>query len=197
MDRTFKSAFVLFLVATILVCSLPLGHFRASAQAEKLAVTVREEPERVLLYTVYRGPYDEAGPAIGRLFALAGKNGLMPRGSVAFTYLNNPTRCSADHWLTEISIPVDRSALKLAGTLGEFTDVKVLRGCTVAVAVKPAGMADPAPVYEALTRWVHGHGYGLVGGVSEAFPPQAVGAYEAMQTEIVIPVEKLVEVEAR
>ena len=78
---------------------------------------------------------------IGSLFAVLGKKGLAPVGNLTFSYLNNPQRWAKEHWLTEISIPVDRAALKLAGTLGDFTDIKVVPASTLAVVVKPAGMA--------------------------------------------------------
>jgi effector-binding domain-containing protein len=153
---------------------------------------LRQVPEQVVLYTIVRGPYDQLGPAIGKLFALAGRNGLMPpRGPVQYAYLNNPQMVSSAHWLTEIRIPVGKDALKAAGTLGEMTDVKTLPAMQVVVAVKPEGQADPGPIYEALMEWITKKGYLAAEGPYEIFLTNAQsGDYAQMKSEIMIPIQK-------
>lgn len=138
--------FYLLLLAMVLAV---IGTIRISAEVaeKKAAIAIRKVEPEVVLYTIRRGSYDKTGVAIGELYALAGKNGIIPSGSVYYVYLNNPGLVSSEHWLTEVRIPVSKNALKLAGTLGEMTDIKALPAMEVAVAVKPEGQTDPGPIY--------------------------------------------------
>ena len=165
----------------------------AKESAGKEVVVIRQMKEQVVLYTIHRGSYDQIGPSVGGLFALAGQKGLMPpRGPVTYAYLNNPTLVSSEHWLTEIRIPVDEKALKAAGTLGEMTDVKKLPAMEVAVAVKPEGQADPAGIYQRLFAWMQEHNYVNVDGFSEVFLTNAMsGDCARMRSEIMVPVKQL------
>jgi effector-binding domain-containing protein len=89
-------------------------------------------------------------------------------------------------------IPVGEQALKLAGTLGDFTDVKELPATQAAVATKPEGLADPAPLYRKLYTWIHKQGYVVTDAHSELFLTNAMGGdYDKMKTQIYVPVEKL------
>jgi len=154
-------------------------------------VSVVKVPAQVVLYTIYRGDYAQVGPAIGKLFALAGQKGLMPRGPAAMTYLNNPQLVSKEHWLTEIRIPVGEEALSQAGKLGEMTDVKRLPALEAARVTKAAGVADPAPLYEALDTWVSRNGYLGIDGPMEICEGGATGqSYAQMQCQILLPVKK-------
>jgi DNA gyrase inhibitor GyrI len=132
----------LMAVSTIRIC--------AESPTEKSAFTIRKLEPQVVLYTIYRGSYDQLGKATGNLYALAGKKRISPRGGACYVYLNNPQNVSSQHRLTEIRIPVDASALKLSGTLGEITDVKELPAMKVAVAIKPKDQADSASIYDSL-----------------------------------------------
>ena len=159
-----------------------------SAQSEP---TIRTVPAQTVLYTIVRGHYQKTGQAVGALYALAGQKNLRPMGPPTYIYLNNPNRVSSEHWLTEIRIPVSEDALKLAGTLGDMTDVKQIPAVTVAVAVKPEGMADPAPIYGEIYTWAYKNGYQVVDSPSEVFLTNAVGGdYAQMKSEIMMPVEK-------
>ncbi len=163
----------------------------ATSAGGKSTFTIRKVDKQVVLYTIYRGSYDKAGPAIGKLFSLAGRKGVRPLGPMTHVYLNNPKLVTSQHWLTEIRIPVGKEALKLAGTLGEMTDVKTLPAMEVLVAVKPRGQADPAPIYEELYRQVLKEGYLATQGPIETFLTNAeTGNYAQMKTEIMIPVSK-------
>jgi effector-binding domain-containing protein len=172
-----------------------IGAARISAESAggKSSFAVRKVEEQVVLYTINRGGYDKTGPAVGKLFALAGQKGIRPRGPVSYVYLNNPKLVSSQHWLTEIRIPVGKEALKLAGTLGEMTDVKALPAMEVAVAVKPEGQSDPAPVYEDLYRWILKEGYVASQGPIETFLTKGAAGqnYAQMKTEIMVPVGRL------
>jgi hypothetical protein len=42
---------------------------------------------------------------------------------------------------------------------GEMTDIKKSRFTMVAVATKPAGQADPGPIYTSLGAWIPKQGY--------------------------------------
>lgn len=163
----------------------------AESAGGKGGFAVRKLEKQVVLYTIYRGSYDKVGPAIGKLFALAGQKGIRPRGQISHVYLNNPKLVSSQHWLTEIRIPVGKEALKLAGTLGEMTDVKALPAMEVVVAVKPKGQSDPAPIYEELYRWILKEGYVASQGPIETFLANTeTGNYAQMKSEIMVPVGK-------
>jgi len=194
MIHSTKVRLIMLAVAAFSAYAFAIG---APDEEARSLVTIREAPEHVVIYTLHRGPYDGTGPTIGRLFALLGSKGLAPRGNLKFAYLNSPERWSKEHWLTEISIPVDREALKLAGTLGDFTDVKVVPASTLAVAVKPAGMADAGVIFKALMMWIEDRAYEPLEGPCELFPPYSSGKYEDMKTEIMLPVTKPTEARAR
>jgi effector-binding domain-containing protein len=164
----------------------------AGQSSDKNSITTRQEKSQVVLYTIYRGDYDKVGQAIGSLYALAVQKQIWPNGSVHFAYLNNPEHVSSEHWLTEIRIPVKEEALKLAGTLGEMTDIKKLPALTMAVMTKSAGLEDPGPLYTNLSTWVLKQGYAVDGGPCEKFLTNAsTGDYARMKSEIMIPVTRI------
>lgn len=166
----------------------------AEQTENKPDISIRQLKSQTVLYTIYRGDYNKISQPIGNLFALAGKNGIYPRGSLCIAYLNNPRYTSSEHYLTEIRIPVGEDALKLTGTLGEMTDVKTLPAIDVAVVVKPEGVADSASIYEALGLWLHKKGYKAVDSPIEVFLAHAAtGNYAQMKSEIMIPVVKFSE----
>jgi DNA gyrase inhibitor GyrI len=166
----------------------------AEQTTEKPKITIRQLKPQTVLYTIYRGDYEKMGGAIGNLYALAGQKGLYPRGSMCCVYLNNPDHVSSEHWLTEIRIPVGEKAMKLAGTLGEMTDVKTIPAIQVAVTIKPKGMSDPSPIYGNLSLWMHKEGYIATDGPMEIFLTNgAGGSYAQMKSEIMIPAKKLAE----
>ena len=184
------SVWLLLLLALVLIAVNVVEIFAEQA-TEKPKITVRKLPSHTVLYTIYRGSYDKMGQAIGNLYALAGEKGVYPRGALSCVYLNNPQFVSSEHWLTEIRIPVGEEALKLAGTLGEMTDVKTLPAMDVAVAVKPEGVVDPNPIYENLELWIHKEGYSAIEGPMEIFLTNgAMGSYAQMKSEIMIPIKK-------
>ena len=163
----------------------------AGPGADEHAFSVRKVEEQVALYTIYRGSYDKAGVVIGRLFGLAAQKGVTPRGPLTFVYLNNPQHVSSEHWLTEIRIPVGKEALKLAGTLGEMTDVKALPAMEAAVAVKAEGQSDAGPIYESLEGWLFKQRCVAIDGPCETFLTGTTGNYAQMKTEIAVPIKRL------
>ncbi len=181
---------LLLLVVIGLVAVIAVKIF-AESTSNNPAFTIRKVEQQVVLYTIYRGSYDKVGTAIGKLFALAGQKGISPKGQPLYVYLNNPQYVSSEHWLTEIRIPVDKESLKLAGTLGEMTDIKVLPAMDVAVAVKPEGLADPNTIYDEFNPWILKQGYIATDGPCENFLTNPTGGnYAQMRTEIMIPVKK-------
>ena len=181
----------LMVIAAALVVGVCVAQIFAQTDM-KMSFSTRKADEQVVLYTLYRGSYDKVGAAIGKLFALAGEKGIAPQGNLSMAYLNNPSRVSSEHWLTEIRIPVGKEALEAAGTLGEFTDVKVIGPSEVVVAVKPEGVADPSPIYQGMARWAFEHGYVGAEGPSETYLTNAMtGDYSKMKVEIAMPVEKV------
>jgi len=180
------------LCALLTVAVIAVAYASAQPGEGGLECTIRNVPEQVVLYTLHRGPYDAVGPPIGKLFGLAGQKGVMPRGSISFVYLNNPELVAQEHWLTEIRIPVGEDALKLAGTLGEFTDVKRLPAMETAAVKKPKGIEDAGAVRERLYAWVRQQGYAAADACGEVFLSHAAGGdYSEMETEVFVPVEKV------
>ncbi len=182
-----------WLILTMIICLTTVGVVKilAKSPSEKTGVSIRKIEKQVVLYTIYRGSYDKIGPAIGNLYALAGKNQISPRGGPYYVYLNNPNQISSQHWLTEIRIPVSKDALKAMGTLGEMTDIKALPAVDVAVAVKPQGQADPSDIYNRLSTWILKQNYIATDSPREVFLTNAmVGDYAQMETEIMFPIQK-------
>jgi len=183
---------LLFLVVGLIIVSL--AQIPAQSAGGKSAFAIRKVEKQVVLYTICRGSYDKTGPAVGKLFALAGQKRIRPRGPASYVYLNSPKLVSSQHWLTEIRIPVGKEALKLAGTLGEMTDVKALPAMEVAVAIKPKGQGDPSSIYENLYAWIYKQGYVVTEGPRESFLTNAMaGNYAQMKSEIMVPVMKVSE----
>lgn len=182
----------IIMLALILLTAFCFAEAEKKDTRSKPEFAVRKVNEQTVLYTIYRGPYENIGPAIGKLFALAGQKGLIPKGPLSCAYLNNPQLVSKEHYLTEIRIPVDKDALKLAGTLGKMTDVKTLPAIEIVVAKKPKGTADPSPIYEKLNSWLYKNGYVEMDNPCELFPSQAMmKGYEQTETKIIIPVKKI------
>jgi effector-binding domain-containing protein len=163
-------------------------------EAPRPAVTVRQEPEQVVAYTVFRGNYDKIGPAIGQLFMKLGQNGIAPQMPITFVYLNNAGITQPDHYLTEVRIPVGKEALAKAGTLGDFTDVTTIPALEYAVIRKEPGMGDPMGLRKALYAWVRENGYQAIDNCGERFlDPTPQTDYVQMNNEIMVPVEKVEE----
>lgn len=176
-------------VVILVACVIELSAKPASV--DKPEVAVRTIESQVVLYTIHRGSYEQIGMVIGQLFAKAAEHGIAPLGPVTFAYLNNPTKVSSEHWLTEIRIPVAQDAMKLAGTLGKMTDVKTVSAQEVVVSIKPETMSDPGPVYNKLFAWINQEGYLPTDGPLEIFLSNAAtGDYSQMKTEIMIPIGK-------
>jgi effector-binding domain-containing protein len=181
------------LASTLLIAfvSVSVGVYCAEP-AKDPGFSIRKVDEQVVLYTLYRGPYDKVGPAIGKLFQLAGEKGLIPKGPLCMSFLNNPELTEKEHFLSEIRIPVEKDALKLAGTLGEFTDVKVIKAHDAVVVPKREGQADPSSIYSALENWLIKQGYvGLEGPYERYLDAMPKATYAEMKTEMLIPVRKV------
>lgn len=188
MKKKITIAVILSLI--MLVVAAVVAQRTSDPDSTQSELSIRTVPAQTVLYTIVRGHYQKTGQAVGALYALAGQKGLRPMGSPTYTYLNNPKLVSSEHWLTEIRIPVGDDALKLAGTLGDMTDVKQIPTVTVVVAVKPAGVPDPASIYEEIFTWLYKNGYRAADSPSEVFLANvASGDYAQMKSEIMMPVE--------
>ena len=155
------------------------------------AVSLRQVPAQTVLYTVYRGPYQTIGKAIGELYATAGKSGIRPMGPPSLVYLNNPYFVAPEHCLTEIRIPVGAKAAERSETLGAMTAIKTLRQMEVAVLAKPTGSRDYAGAYQQLHAWIQDNGYRTSDNVCEAFSGGAMAGFDNMKSELMIPITKL------
>lgn len=184
-----KVRFIL-LLAIVLVAIGVVGICAEQATNEP-KITIRQLGSQTVLYSIYRGDYSKVGPAIGKLYALAGKSGIYPRGSLSCVYLNSPRYVSSEHCLTEIRIPVGEEALKLAGTLGEMTDVKTMPAMEVAVVEKSMGETDYAAIFNRLYTWIAKQGYLATDDACETFLTNNERNYALMKSEIMIPVKKL------
>jgi len=164
----------------------------AESKPQESPVQIRKTQEQVVLYTIHRGPFDKIGATIGELMGTAVPKGLYPQGSISMMYLNDFDAVPSQHWLTEIRIPVAEEGLRHAGTLGKFVDVKKLPSVEVAVASKPAGLANPVSVYRQLHAWIFDNGYMPTEGPCETFLANAQASdYSKMKSEIVVPVRKM------
>lgn len=181
---------VLVLVAIVLTVAVTVEIFAAQSGARD-EVTIRKVGAQTVLYTIYRGEYQKIDQAIGNLYGLAMKNQVWPKGSLSCVYLNNPQYVSAEHCLVEIRIPVGEEALKLAGTLGEMTDVKTIKEMDVAVITKQSGLTDHDAVYNSLYTWISRNGYLAADNSCEVFAGNMQSPdYSQMKTEIMLPVRK-------
>lgn len=189
MRKVRKWSLVLVVIMLMVVCAIELC---AEQTSGKLKITIQNSEPQTVIYTVYRGSYEKIGPAIGKLFALAGQKGIYPRGNLSCVYLNNPGYVSSEHLLTEIRIPVGKDALKLAGTLGEMTDVKSLPAMEVAIAEKPTGQFNYGAVFNEINAWVIQQNYRTTDNAWEKFLSGGVsGNYAQMKTEIIVPIRKI------
>ncbi len=189
MRRVKMWSLLLVVIAMMVVGAIELF---AEQTTNKLNITIRQSQPQTVIYTVYRGSYEKIGLSIIKLFALAGQKGIYPRGQLSCVYLNNPGYVSSEHLLTEIRIPVGEDALKLAGTLGEMTDVKALPAMEVAVAEKPVGLTDLSALYNDLYSWIAKQNYRTTENACEKFLSGGMsGNYAQMKSEIMIPVRKL------
>jgi len=183
-----RTSLLLLAVGLIVVSIVGIS---ATSAGSKSAFTIRKVEKQVVLYTIYRGSYDKVGPAIGKLYALAGSKGVRPIGPMSHVYLNNPRLVTSQHWLTEIRVPVGKEALKLSGTLGEMTDVKTLPAMELAVAAKSKGQADPSSIYKKIDAWILKQGYYVTDAPMEIFLSNSeTGNYAQMKTEIMFPISK-------
>lgn len=180
------------LVVVLVLTTIVTVEIFAEQTTDKSNITIRQLESQTVLYTIYRGEYEKIGRAIGDLYALAVKNKIWPGSSLSCVYLNNPQYISGEHCLVEIRIPVGQEALKLAGTLGELTDVKTLQAMEVAVTAKSAGQTDPSSVYDSLHVWITKNGYRAAENACEKFAAN-IGAtnYAQMKSEIMIPIKRI------
>ena len=79
--------------------------------------------------------------------------------------------------------------MKLAGTLGRMTDIKLLPAMKVAAAVKPEGQDNPETAIRNLYSWINKHGYRIAGGMWQSVLCDEAGNYSQMRTEFIIPIE--------
>ncbi len=154
-------------------------------------VKLRQIGPQTVLYTIHRGPYENIGETINQLYELAVEKNIYPIGPVMNGYLNDPTSESMEHWLIEVRIPVDDSALSLAGTLGDMVDVKSVPAMQVVVATKPQGQSQPGYVIESLYSWINRNGYLAVDRIWQSVIENKTGDYKKMKTEFIIPIEKI------
>lgn len=78
----------------------------AGEAEEEGRVKIKTEPERLVLSTVYKGPYNECGNAIGALAEHAYKNGYEIVGPPMETYISDPNETPKSDLITEMSFPV-------------------------------------------------------------------------------------------
>jgi hypothetical protein len=72
-----------------------------------------------------------------------------------------------------------------------MTDIKKLPAMEVIVADKPAGMADPQSIYDALSDWLRHSEYDCLDAPFEVTLSGAeTGDYAQMKTQIMMPIKK-------
>ena len=182
-----KLCLVLSLVAVTAMKGSP--ETPTKAKEGKPPFAIHELQKQVVLYTIYRGDFNDIGSTIMELYSLAAANGIYPEGPITVAYLNISRHISSKHWVTEVRLPVDKRALEVAGKLGKMTDIKTISAMKVAVATKPEGMADSAPIYKNLYPWMLKHGHMSISGPQETLLANVeTGDYVQMKTEIMVPI---------
>jgi AraC family transcriptional regulator len=79
--------------------------FAGEAEEEK-RIKIKIMPEQLVLSTTYKGPYSEAGTAIGALAEYAYKNGYEIVGPPIETYISDPNETPESELITEMCFPV-------------------------------------------------------------------------------------------
>jgi effector-binding domain-containing protein len=190
--RTKKLIFILSVIVAvefIVMTGICICDVSKQYRSNEPNVTVREVGPQVVLYTVYRGPYENICKSINKLYNLALAKGMLPCGPISTGYLNNPMSTSPEHWLIEIRLPVDSEALKYAGRLGDMTDVKSLPALKFAVTVKPQGITNPESVISGLFSWISRRGYVTAGRMWQSVLKNETGEYIEMKTEFMVPIK--------
>jgi effector-binding domain-containing protein len=188
--RKMKSVLMLLLVVIVAAVTVELFAEQSSGESD---FSIKKSEAQTVLYTVYRGPYENIGKPIGEFYGLAMRKNIMPRGPIAMVYLNNPQNTSREHLLVEIRIPVDPNALQQAGTLGPMTDIKTLKATEYAVMKKQLGQTDYEAFYRALYERIAKEGYHRTDNAIEVFTETGMGGdYSQMKSEIMVPVAKTV-----
>jgi len=78
-----------------------------AGEAEEVGrVKIKTVPEKLVLSTIYEGPYSECGKSIGALAEYAYKNGYEIVGAPIETYLSDPNETPESELITEMSFPV-------------------------------------------------------------------------------------------
>ena len=116
------------LLLVVCVALLAAGAVKISVEPapKEAALTIRNLDEQIVLYTIYRGSYDKIGPAIGKLFALAGQKAIRPAAiyqklyrwiaaqgyvvtdAASEIFLTNATTGDYAKMKTEILVPVEK-----------------------------------------------------------------------------------------
>jgi len=194
MRKLRKMSQSLLMVVLVLIVIIGIETF-AEQSTDKPDITVKDIKSQTVLYTIYRGNYEKIGDTISKLYALAIKNEIWPRGSLSCVYLNNVHYISHEHCLVEIRIPVSEDSLKHAGKLGEMTDVKTVNAMEAAVMIKPAGNTNYdyyAKVFDDIYAWIAKHNYSIADDAYEIFATDSgTTDYSQVNSEIMVPVFKI------
>ncbi|MGC9516408.1 MAG: GyrI-like domain-containing protein [Methanomicrobiales archaeon] len=71
-------------------------------------IKIKKIPQRTVLSTIHKGPYNEVGPVYGKVYEYSVKNGYAMVGAPVEIYLNDPMEVSESELLTEIQFPVQK-----------------------------------------------------------------------------------------
>lgn len=81
--------------------------FKGEAEDEG-RIKIKTEPDQLVLSTVYKGAYTEAGKVIGALAQHAYQNGYEITGPPMEIYISDPNETPEDELLTEMCFPVKK-----------------------------------------------------------------------------------------
>jgi effector-binding domain-containing protein len=187
-----KTKNILVLLTVVIVAAVTVELLAVQGNSDS-DFAIKKLDAQTVLYTVYRGPYESIGSAVGELYGLAARKKITPRGPIAMVYLNNPQNTSREHYLVEIRIPVDANALQQAGSLGPMTDIKTLKATEYAVMKRQPGDMDYGAFYQTLYGRITKEGYHRTDNAIEVFTEVGMGGnYSQMKTETMVPVVKTV-----
>jgi len=87
------------------VCAPVVGG-AAPAPVDEAGCGIRDDGPQLVASLMFRGPYEEMGPAYADLFAWTAANGYTVVGPPKEVYFSDPSSTPATEYLTEIRFPV-------------------------------------------------------------------------------------------
>ncbi|MDO9557882.1 MAG: GyrI-like domain-containing protein [Coriobacteriia bacterium] len=147
------------------------------------------EPTTVAFLSM-RGPYSQIPEGYGHLYGWVASHALTPTGMPSAIYLTSPDDVPDEDAVWELWAPLAGQP-ELLEPDEDGIGVRHIPKKTVASAMYKGPYEEIGATYEALTKWVEGHDYSIVGPPEEVYfsDPEEVPRSEYL-TEVRFPVTK-------